>query len=264
MGQDICRNMESPGKGMILSLRLTAVAGMADKGSVVCDVGCDHGFVPIYLVKNGVCPRVIAMDVNREPLETAREHIRNYALEDYIETRLSDGVSALSKGEADTLICAGMGGRLIKRILIQGGEKISSMKTLILQPQSELQGVREYLRQEGYLIVAEDMILEDGKYYSLLKVCPHPAEREVNAAKQTEKEKKKDGTEDRRRRVEDRYGPCLLNNCHPVLLQFLNRENRLYKEILDRMEDCGSRQEKRKKEIRDKVEEINFALSYYN
>ena len=102
---------------MELSKRLAAVAAMVTKGNIVCDVGCDHGYVSIYLVREKISPRVIAMDVRPGPLAQAKEHILMYGLSDYIETRLSDGVDALNEGEADTLILAGMGGRLMEGIL---------------------------------------------------------------------------------------------------------------------------------------------------
>ena len=86
-------------------------------------MGCDHGWVSVYLVQQGISPRVLAMDVRRGPLSRAQQHIRQRGLEAYIETRLSDGVAALEAGEADTVLCAGMGGRLMQRILEEGREK---------------------------------------------------------------------------------------------------------------------------------------------
>ena len=80
---------------MELSKRLFMTASMVERGSIVADVGCDHGYTAIYLVQNGICPRVLAMDVNEGPLARAREHIREAGLSAYIETRLSDGLSAM-------------------------------------------------------------------------------------------------------------------------------------------------------------------------
>ena len=107
---------------MELSNRLKAVAGLVSAGNTVCDVGCDHGYVPIYLIQNGICGRVIAMDVNAGPLARAREHIESATLGEYIEIRQSDGVAALGYEEAKSLILAGMGGRLTMRILTEGME----------------------------------------------------------------------------------------------------------------------------------------------
>ena len=86
---------------VILSNRMQALTDMVTPGTVITDVGCDHGFVSVYLVQKGLSPRVIAMDVRSGPLERAREHIREYGLQDRIETRLSDGLHGLKTGEAN-------------------------------------------------------------------------------------------------------------------------------------------------------------------
>ena len=157
---------------MLLSDRMQAVVGLINACDCIADVGCDHGYVAIELIRRGVCKHVIAMDINQGPLECAKGNIKAYEMVNYIETRLSDGVQALIKGEADGIICAGMGGKLIISILEQGKEVVSQMKQLVLQPQSEVSEVRSYLRENGYIIDKEDMIFEDGKYYPMMRVIP--------------------------------------------------------------------------------------------
>ena len=157
-------------KEVKLSARLQALANMVSSGNIVCDIGCDHGWVSIYLIQQGIASKVLAMDVRTGPLERAREHIAQYDLEAYIETRLSDGLQKMQVGEATAMVCAGMGGPLMMKILTEGREKAKAMKELILQPQSELAMFRRFLREEGYRIVAEDMVLEDGKFYPMMKV----------------------------------------------------------------------------------------------
>ena len=90
-----------------ISERLRTAAGLIGEGERLADVGTDHGYVPIYLVERKRIPSAIAMDIRTGPLERAREHIRMYGMEDYIQTRLSDGVAALKPGEADTILRAG-------------------------------------------------------------------------------------------------------------------------------------------------------------
>ena len=193
---------------MELSKRLQTIANMVTKGNRVADVGCDHGFVPIYLYRQGISSKLYAMDVRTGPLERAREHIEAYGLSSYIETRLSDGVSALKAGEADTLICAGMGGRLMGRILTEGKDKILSMQELILQPQSEIAYFRSCLRSLGLMIVDEDMVKEEGKFYPIIRAVPSPSSdiRTVSGERQE---------------LEDAYGPVLLRKKHPVLREYL-------------------------------------------
>ncbi len=235
-----------------LSGRMQAVADMVTAGNRVCDVGCDHGFVSIYLIREGISPKAIAMDVKKGPLQAAWEHVKEYGLENYIETRLSDGMRALREGEADTLICAGMGGRLMMRIIEEGKEKALGMKELILQPQSEIHFLRKYLRDEGYLIVDENMVLEEGKFYPVIKALPACGGRAETGADV------EDG-----QRIEDKYGPVLLRKKDPVLKEFLYREHSLCIQIMGNLQANGKGKEKRKEEIRDRIKDIETAISYF-
>ena len=157
---------------MKLSKRMSAVAAMVTPGNVLADIGTDHGYVPISLVQRNKIPKAIAMDINKGPLQRACEHIAMCKLENYIETRLSDGVKELKAGEADSILIAGMGGDLVITIISDGMEVCRSAKELILQPQSELERVRRFLRANKFKIVDEDMIIEDGKYYPMMKAIP--------------------------------------------------------------------------------------------
>ena len=132
-----------------LSNRLLSVASFVTEGNVLADVGTDHGYIPIYLMQEGRIERAIAMDINAGPLERAKEHITQYGLETYIETRLSDGVAALTPGEADSILIAGMGGGLVLHILEEGETVCRQAKELILQPQSEIERVRVWLYNAG-------------------------------------------------------------------------------------------------------------------
>jgi tRNA (adenine22-N1)-methyltransferase len=142
---------------------------MVTAGNCLADVGTDHGYVPLYLYERNVIPRAIAMDVNKGPLERATLHIAESGMKEAIETRLSDGLAALKPGEADSVVIAGMGGPLIIRILSAYPEVTASLKELILQPQSEIPEVRMWLYEQGYEIVEEHMVFEDGKYYPMFK-----------------------------------------------------------------------------------------------
>lgn len=235
---------------IVLSDRLRAVISMVTPGNRVCDIGCDHGFVPICLVQQGISPGALAMDVREGPLSQAGIHIRDYGLETLIQTRLSDGLAAFLAGEADTLICAGMGGRLMMRILSEDAEKTASFRELILQPQSEIQMFRAFIRRQGYLIVDENMIEEDGKFYPMIKAEPVGKKNEravMDSVADGENEtvlsgKSFDacgGEEGFWQRMEDRYGPILLARKHQVLHCYLEREVRLCDKILEQMRTHG-------------------------
>lgn len=240
-----------------LSRRLQAVAGLAGDCGTVADVGTDHGYIPVYLVLSQQAKRAIAMDINQGPLLRAREHIRQYGLEGRVEARLSDGCLALKPGEADVIVVAGMGGALMQRILVQGREAAQAAKRLVLQPQSELAAFRMFLWNHGYQIVAEDMVLEDGKYYPILASSyqgggcgagsgsPHGEGRQAPS-------------------LEDKFGPLLLAQGHPVLKQFLLRQKQQKQKILAQLRE-NSRQDatKRADEIIRELEDIDAALRRY-
>lgn len=194
-----------------LSKRLKALADMVTTGNVVADVGCDHGFLSIYLICKCISPRVIASDVRKGPLAAAKDHVEERNLSEYIELRLSDGLMGYVPGEAQTLVCAGMGGRLMQRILMQSPEVTGSFKELILQPQSELMEFRIFLREHNFRIMDEDILCEDGKYYFVFRVKP------------SGEEKTDCDEESVPRRLGDKYGTKLLIRRHPVLRDYLNK-----------------------------------------
>lgn len=199
-----------------LSKRLQAVADLVTEGSRVCDVGTDHGYIPIYLVGIHKIPSALAMDVNEGPLLRAKEHITAQNMTDAVSTRRSDGLKALQTDEADSVVIAGMGGGLMIRILEEGAEKLASIRELILQPQSDIALVREYIRTHGFTIVAQDMVYEDGKYYMMFR-CAHA---------DICKDSLSDGQENMAEKLAlyDRYGRQLIEAEHPVLVDFLKKE----------------------------------------
>ncbi len=233
---------------MELSKRLKAVAELVTPGMRLADVGTDHGYIPIYLTEAGVIPSAIAMDINKGPLERAKEHIREHGLEGKIQTRLSDGLKNLQMNEADCMIAAGMGGGLVIRILSEERDTAGSLKELILQPQSEIDSVRKYLTEEGYRIVAEDMVYEDGKYYPMMKAVPCMAGAGEIPYSEEELE----------------FGRVLLQQAHPVLGEFLEREMEIQNRILSALESQESvRAKKRMEEISYRIEWIRGILNTY-
>ena len=241
---------------MELSKRLTAVASLVTAGYRVADIGTDHGYVPIYLTEQGMIPGAVAMDVNPGPLERAAENIRAHGLETQIQTRLSDGFAALKPGEADTAVIAGMGGALTVRILSEGAEVVRSLKECVLQPQSEIEKVRSFLLEKGFLFIREDMVEEDGKYYPMMKVQPPSCDRRKDGT-ETEDAGKTWSTE------ELRYGRLLLEQGHPVLRQYLLRELRIKEQILRGIE--GQETERaalRRKELEEELDSIKKGMNY--
>lgn len=197
---------------MVLSKRLTTIASFVEPGSRVADVGTDHGYVPIYLVKKEIAASAIAMDVRTGPLSRAAEHVKEYGLEDRIELRLSNGLDALCPGEADTVIISGMGGPLIVEILTRGSAVAAEAPRLVLSPQSDIPGVRVFLRENGYRIDREAFIRDQGKYYTIMSVSH--------------------GNTRPGRYIDDLYGKYLLDHGDPTLQEYLTREIARYEGIL--------------------------------
>lgn len=266
---------------MLLSDRMRAVTALVSPCRSMADIGCDHGYVAIELIRSHICEKVIAMDINKGPLARAKMNIRDCGMEDYIETRLSDGAAALAPNEAEGIICAGMGGRLVISILEQSRELICNMKQLVLQPQSELDEVRKYLRANGYLIEKEDMIFEEGKYYPMMRVLPAAfGKQERILADSLEQKGKKTmvcgtlpdiseiGTENAARltRVQDTYGPYLLEKAHPVLKRYLLWQKKNLENIRGNLKSARQitvRQQHRISELDEILSDIVFCLYNY-
>lgn len=232
---------------MQLSNRLAAIAEMVTEGNRLVDVGCDHGYLPVYLVLNKKIPGAIAMDVRPGPLSRAQEHIRQFGLDKYIETRLSDGLEKLVPGEGDTLVIAGMGGPLMERILEQGSTVLPGFSELILQPQSDIFHFRHYIRKAGYEIVRENIILEDGKFYPMMKAVPVTGQMQEPYAP-----------------VEVAFGRLLLKERNPVLKKYLERELRIRNNIADKLgKTPAGTTHGRAGEIEEERQLIRAALKYY-
>jgi len=215
---------------MVLSERLMMSIGMIPAGKIVADVGCDHARVAIWLVKNGIAPRVIATDLRPGPLSHADANIAYFHCEDKIETRLSDGLMNIRPSEAEVILIAGMGGGLTVHILTEGLDRIRLAGDLVLQPQSERGAVRRFLLEHDFYIAEERCCVEDGKFYnSIHAVNRNLSER--NVLLQEEKTAEIPFSEE-----EYEFGRYLLQEKNPVLFDFLKNEYRkalLVKESLE-------------------------------
>ena len=234
------------GSNIQLSKRLSAIGEMVTEGNRLVDVGCDHGYLPVYLVMNQRIPGAIAADVGKGPLERAREHICRYHMQNYIETRLCDGLSGISVGEGDTLVIAGMGGPLMEKILSDNPEVRDSFQELILQPQSDIPHFRHFLMSNGYRITEEKMILEDGKFYPMMKAIRDQKRNESWTP------------------LEEMFGKYLLQEKNPVLQQFLQRELRIRQNILTKLQKAETEEtKKRRNEVEEEKQLILAALNIY-
>lgn len=157
-----------------LSNRLAACCSFVGQGDIVADIGCDHGYLGIYLLLKGIAKSVIAADVNQQPLDSAYVNAHKYCVKDKMALYLSDGAKSIPR-EFDTMVCAGMGADTIISIL-EGATWLKSDKyKLILQCQSRRPELRKYLYDNGWQIKSE-ILAQDGKFiYPVMLVTFEPA-----------------------------------------------------------------------------------------
>ncbi len=148
---------------LILSERMRKIVGMV-RGDTAADVGTDHGYIPIWLAVYGKCRNVILTDINKGPLKKARENIGRYLpgeTGNMMDLRLGSGLAPLEKGEADTVIIAGMGGILIRDILADDFEKTMSFSRFILQPRNHSDVLREFLKNFSGLMISYEILAKE-------------------------------------------------------------------------------------------------------
>ena len=231
-------------KDIILSPRLQTIANQVKRPARVADIGTDHGYIPIYLVKHKICPYVIASDVKSGPVSRARDNVSKYCFNKEIDVRLGYGLERVSVGEVDTVIIAGMGGVLMCEIMISSLTLLQGMRRLILQPMIGQEEVRKWLEQNHFTIVDEALAAEDHKIYQI--IVAEPGKQKI------EKE------------VYYHIGKHLIDKKHPLLQPLLQHKIKEMRQIIqniaqhssrdhtERLQECYSR-------LRD-YEEINKHL----
>lgn len=149
---------------MALSKRLEQVATMIPPCQTVADVGTDHGFLAVALIEKEIAGRVIAIDVNHGPLESAKRFVKERRLEGHIECRLGDGLAVTTAGEIDCAVICGMGGELMQHIISVGPEWL---QTYVVQPQSHREELKKFFVAQGYGITDEQCLQEGKQYYDI-------------------------------------------------------------------------------------------------
>ena len=185
-----------------LSNRLLACCDFVHSGDRVADVGCDHGYLGIYLLKNEIASSVIESDINEMPLESAKATAAKFGTLDKTTFCLSNGVQNIPR-DFDTLVCAGMGADTIISILEDAPWLQTSRYRLILQCQSKRPELRQWLSQNGYRIHRETLA-KDGKFvYAIMEVVYDPGHPLTLA--------------------QTYLSPALLSSGHPLLEEYSSR-----------------------------------------
>lgn len=158
---------------MKLGERLQTIAAMVPEGvASIADIGTDHAYLPIYLVKNNIVARAIAGDIHQGPYLSAKNAVISAQLEQVISVRLGNGLEVVTPGEAEVVVIAGMGGQNIIDILRARLEVIAAVKRLIVQPMIAAPAVRRWFQDNGWQIVSEQLVREDGKLYQIIAAEP--------------------------------------------------------------------------------------------
>ena len=224
---------------MRLSDRLETVVSMVRPAESAADIGTDHGHVPVELVRRGTVKRALAMDVRKGPLSRAEESVAMAGLENRIETRLSDGLEKLSPGEAEAVVIAGMGGELMIHILEQGRHMWDSVGQWILSPQSEIPKMRKWLWDNGFPVEKEEMVFEDGKFYTILSVG----------------RKREDDREERPERFDAK---------DPVFLKYLKEEEEKLCSLAESLGPLGAHSERAAAKKREAEEDLRYNREVQN
>ena len=188
----------------MISKRLELVASFVPQGAILLDVGSDHAYLPIELVEKGQIKGAIAGEVVEGPYQSAVKNVEAHGLKEKIQVRLANGLAAFEEvDQVSVITIAGMGGRLIARILEEGLDKLANVERLILQPNNREDDLRIWLQDHGFEIVAESILEEAGKFYEILVV--ETGQMKLSAS-------------------DVRFGPFLSKEVSPVFVQKWQKE----------------------------------------
>ena len=216
---------------MKISNRLKTIASFVEDDSYVFDVGCDHALLDIFLVQNKKNIKVVASDINPNPLKFAEKNIALYGVGDKVKIALGDGLTNIPSS-VDTIIISGLGGLTINDIFKRDIDKLANIKTIILSPHSDIYSVRKYVTSIGYKIVDEILLQDQKKIYTVIKFNKGQASY----------------TED-----ELLFGPIILQNKTPLFYQY-------YQSLLQKNKKIIKKIPKTNKKLHEELENINKRL----
>ncbi|MDH2335415.1 tRNA (adenine(22)-N(1))-methyltransferase [Clostridium perfringens] len=229
---------------MELSKRLKRIAEHVDKCESVADIGTDHGYIPIYLVKEGICKKAIASDINKGPIEKAKVNVAFEGVSDKVKCLLGPGLNPLKVGDVNGVILAGMGGNLTRDILLADMDKVKKYDFIILQPAQNPEVLREFLYKNDYEIIDEDLIKDEGRFYELFK---------VKYNKNSEKLVFED-------ELEYEVSPLLKEKGHPLFKEFIEEKINRCETILSFIKEDTEAAKKRKSDLEEKINKLKGML----
>ena len=153
-----------------LDTRLFAAAELLGTGNTLADIGSDHAFLPIYMLKNQRIAHAIITDINDMPLKNSMDHVNQYRMQNYCEFRKGSGLEIIKDGDADLISICGMGGDLIAIIIKNGIDTAKSAEKLVLQPMTNHALLRKNITEMGFRIIDEKMIRDRHLFYQIFSV----------------------------------------------------------------------------------------------
>ncbi|MCC0679030.1 SAM-dependent methyltransferase [Clostridioides sp. ES-S-0005-03] len=215
---------------MKLTDRLLKIASLVSDGKKIADIGTDHGYIPVYLLKEERVPFAVLADVNKGPLDNARKEVIQNNLLEKVDLRLGSGIEVLEIGEVEEVIIAGMGGILISELLEAKKEVAHSIEKLILQPMQAQEELRRYLLNNGYEILTEVLVREDFRIYEII-VAKYTGKNTI--------------IEDE---IQFEVGIKLLENKDSLFYDFVEKKIKTYSAIVNQLEDKHGEEIDRKRE----------------
>lgn len=229
---------------MELSKRLKRIAEHVDKCESVADIGTDHGYIPIYLVKEGICKKAIASDINKGPIEKAKVNVAFEGVLDKVKCLLGPGLNPLKVGEVNGVILAGMGGNLTRDILLADMDKVKKYDFIILQPAQNPEVLREFLYKNDYEIIDEDLIKDEGRFYELFKVKYNENSEKLVFEDELEYE----------------VSPLLREKGHPLFKEFIEEKISRCETILSFIKEDTEAAKNRKSDLEEKINKLKGML----
>lgn len=216
-----------------LSKRLQTVANFVPNQSHLADIGSDHAYLPAYLCLEEIIEFAVAGEVNEGPFQSAKQLVEKLNLTDKISVRKGDGLEVITdEDNIDCITICGMGGALIADILQRGHKKLANVKRLVLQPNVVAEKVRRWLYANGWQLIAEQIVEEDGKIYEVLV-----AERGDVTAPYDEKSLE----------LQFLLGPFLLREKNEVFIKKWRQEMEIWKRIVKQLEQAEQTDERMSK-----------------
>lgn len=226
---------------MNLSDRLIKISEFVKKDTKILDVGTDHGYIPIYLVENKISKNIIASDISADSLKKTIELVEKKELQGNIDSRLGNGLEVIDPFEVDGVIIAGMGGILIQKILEKDKKITDSIKYFIFQPMIASKELRQYLSQNNFKIIDEELSKEGDKFYEI-----------IYAEKGCEKFKDE---------IYYEISKILIEKNHHLIKEFIKNKIKLTKSVIIELEDKTSKRSiERRNELEKKIKQYMEVL----